>query len=48
VILWHDYLPFWIGVVRYLDELHAKGGLFNRLRHINDTSLVFLELDNHK
>jgi predicted O-methyltransferase YrrM len=41
-ILWHDYQPFWSGVVQYLNELYDQGGLFAQLRKIQGTSLVIL------
>lgn len=45
LILWHDYQPFWSGVVRHLEELHSTRDMFKGLRHIEGTSLVFLEVN---
>ncbi len=40
----HDYNPFWMGVVKYLEELHATGGIFSGMRHVAGTSLVVLPI----
>jgi len=39
VVLWHDYVPGWPGVMKYLEELHAR----LPLRRIADTALVYLD-----
>ncbi|MHC4668647.1 MAG: class I SAM-dependent methyltransferase [Planctomycetota bacterium] len=39
VVLWHDYVPAWPGVIRYLDELSARLPLVR----IEGTSLVYLD-----
>jgi predicted O-methyltransferase YrrM len=44
VIVWHDYQPYWHGVVRYLNEAYARGGIFKDLKHVEDTCLVFLTI----
>ncbi|HEY0257030.1 MAG TPA: class I SAM-dependent methyltransferase [Candidatus Methylacidiphilales bacterium] len=43
-IVWHDYQPFWTGVVDYLEELYLSGGVFSQLRHIESTTLVVLPI----
>jgi predicted O-methyltransferase YrrM len=43
-IVWHDYQPFWSGVISHLDELYKQGGVFTELKHIEGTSLVVLPL----
>jgi predicted O-methyltransferase YrrM len=45
VIVWHDYDPFWPGVIECLEELHATEKAFLGLRHVKDTALAFVELD---
>ena len=42
-IVWHDYLLYWSGVVSALNELYQQHP-FNKMRHIEKTSLVYLEL----
>jgi predicted O-methyltransferase YrrM len=39
VILWHDYVPGWPGVMQYLDELSAR----MPLQRIEGTALVYLD-----
>ncbi len=39
VVLWHDYVPGWPGVMEYLDELGAK----LPLQRIEGTALVYLD-----
>lgn len=41
VVLWHDYGSYG-GVTKALNELHAAGGMFIGMRHIENTSLVCL------
>lgn len=41
VIAWHDYTPWWGGVVRALDELFATEPKFAGLRHIEGTALAY-------
>jgi hypothetical protein len=43
-IVWHDYQPFWMGVVECLEELYLSGGAFAGLKHIEGTSLAFLAI----
>ena len=45
-IVWHDYQPFWTGVVRYLNELSLTSPQGHRLRHVAGTSLVVLGGDD--
>jgi predicted O-methyltransferase YrrM len=40
-IAWHDYTPYWSGVVRALDELFATEARFAGLRHIEGTVLAY-------
>lgn len=43
-IIWHDYdTPWWPGVTRALNELHAAGAAFGGLQRLAGTSLVWLE-----
>lgn len=42
-VFWHDYAQ-WHGVTRALDELRASDPRFAGLRHIEDTTLVVLEV----
>jgi predicted O-methyltransferase YrrM len=44
VIVWHDYEPFWLGVVECLEELQANERAFLGLKHIKETALAFLEI----
>jgi hypothetical protein len=44
LIVWHDYSHAWPGVVRALDEFYRSGGPFHALRHVEDTSLVILQV----
>ncbi len=44
LILWHDYQPFWPGVITRLEELHRSGGVYAGLRNVEGSSLVFLEV----
>ncbi|MHC4814494.1 MAG: class I SAM-dependent methyltransferase [Planctomycetota bacterium] len=39
VVLWHDYVPGWPGVMEYLGELHTS----MPLRRIDGTALVYLD-----
>jgi hypothetical protein len=43
VILWHDYGE-WEGVTRALNELYGSDSRFARLKHVQGTSLVLLEV----
>ena len=44
IILWHDYdTPYWPGVTRALNELHASHPAFSGLRRIRNTSLCILK-----
>ncbi len=43
VIIWHDYTPYWDGVVSGLQELQAQGGPLKTMRHVAGTSLVILD-----
>ncbi|MBF0275708.1 MAG: class I SAM-dependent methyltransferase [Nitrospinae bacterium] len=44
VIVYHDYNGAFEGVTQALNELYLNREGFNRLRHIKDTSIVFLEV----
>ena len=44
LILWHDYQPFWTGVITRLDELYRSGGVYAGMRNIEGSSLAFLEV----
>ena len=44
-IVWHDYQPFWIGVVNCLEELYRGGGIFGGLKHVEGTSLAILAVE---
>jgi predicted O-methyltransferase YrrM len=50
VIVWHDYVPSghqcWPGLVRALEELHAKKRAFRGLRHIAGTALAILPISS--
>ena len=39
VVLWHDFVPGWPGVMEYLDELGAR----LPLQRIEGTALVYLD-----
>lgn len=43
-VVWHDYQPFWSGVVDCLEELNQNHPEFSGLRHVEGTSLVVLSL----
>jgi hypothetical protein len=44
LILWHCYGTVWKGVTRALEEMYVHGGVFADLKHLEGTSLVYLEL----
>jgi predicted O-methyltransferase YrrM len=43
IIIWHDYTPYWDGVVDGLHELQAEGGPLKNLRQVAGTSLAVLD-----
>lgn len=44
IIVWHDYTSWdWEGNTRALNELYTSNPLFRGLRHIEGTSLVYLD-----
>lgn len=42
IIVWHDY-SVWRGVSKALDELYSRSDDFKSLRHIQGTSLVYMQ-----
>ncbi|MCP4632241.1 MAG: class I SAM-dependent methyltransferase [candidate division Zixibacteria bacterium] len=44
IILWHDYDTTWTGLTKALNELYSGQKEFRGLRHIKDTSLIYLSL----
>jgi hypothetical protein len=52
LIVWHDYVPSghqcWPGLVRALEELHAKEPAFRDLKHIAGTALAVLPVSSPK
>lgn len=44
VIVWHDYDPFWTGVVECLEELRTTERSFSEMKHITNTALALVEL----
>jgi predicted O-methyltransferase YrrM len=45
IILWHDYSAFWKGVMKALEELYLTVNEFKGLKHIKETTLVYLLID---
>lgn len=45
IILWHDYekLEYWPGLMKALNELFKQDAVFQGLKHIEGTSLVYLK-----
>ena len=43
VIIWHDY--GWFEVIKALNELYLKGGVFADMKNIEGASLAFLKID---
>jgi predicted O-methyltransferase YrrM len=43
LIIWHDYDPFWMGVVQALDEFLVSGGIFQNIRNVAGTTLAVME-----
>ncbi|MBN2713911.1 MAG: class I SAM-dependent methyltransferase, partial [Planctomycetes bacterium] len=41
VVIWHDYTK-WSGVTKALNKLYGEGGVYSRLRWVENTSLVVL------
>ena len=43
-ILWHDYTPWWDGVVHALNELYQQNPQFKDLKRIENTTLAYLSI----
>lgn len=44
ILVWHDYNHAWPGVIKALEEFYARETVFQNLKHIAGTSLVFLDV----
>ncbi len=49
VILWHDYgKPWWSGLTTALNEMYSARKEFKNIQHIQETSLVYLVIDDSR